>query len=315
MRRLSLLFLLLFVAPLRAQLRFERPAADLGEVRGGPVCEHRFDFINAGTTPVEIVGVRRDCGCLEPVLETTDLPPGARGTLGCRIRTLGQPEGPRTWRAWVQYRAADELKEVQLSLSARIRNDVTVQPSILALYVENALRPEVVITDRRTPALRVTAVRASLPALKATLVPEGNGVTRIVLELAAKDLGPGRHEATLDFHTDDPYYRHLQIPVTLTRGNKAAVLATPSLVRVSSSQMVSSHLVRLRPHAAAKVVIATATGSVPGITCTWAAGPANDATLKIRVEQSFTDPQFVTVRLAQPSDDTLTIPVLVEVSK
>jgi len=316
MRRLSVLVLLTLAAPLRAELRIEPPTADLGELRGGPVHEQRFELANTGTTPIEIIGVRRDCGCLEPALEKRTLAPGEHAALGFRIRTLGQPEGPRTWQAWVQYRDGGELKEIRLALRATVRNEVTVQPPALALYLEKSLQQEIIVTDRRTPGLHLTAAYASTPAVKATLLPQGDGVTRVVLDVSAADLGVGRHEATLALYTDDPYYREFQIPITLERAGKPAATATPSVVRVrpSATQPLSSHLVRLRPVAGRRALIDTATPSDPGLACTWAAGPDDAATLKVQVDTRRVRPggHSVQVQLMEPARAVLNIPVIVE---
>jgi len=52
-----------------AGLRCVPAAVDLGEVRGGPAREHRFELINDGPAIIEILDVERGCGCLTPRLE------------------------------------------------------------------------------------------------------------------------------------------------------------------------------------------------------------------------------------------------------
>jgi hypothetical protein len=217
----------------------------------------------------------------------------------------------------VQYRQGAEQKEMRLILSATVRHEVTVQPSQLALHVENALQQEIVVTDRRTPGLRLTAVRASTPALKASLQPQGGGVTRVVLEVAAADLAPGCQEATVTLYSDDPYYRELLVPVTLTRSRKQTVTATPVVVRLQrmASQPIGAQLVRLRHVGAEKVRVATVDADDPGITCTWAAGPENDATLKIRVDRtrlSRGGAHTVQVQFVGAEREAMSIPVLIE---
>jgi hypothetical protein len=311
---ISIITILLVAGPLRAQLHCEQPIANLGEVRSGPACTHRYLLVNTGAAPLDIVGVRRDCGCLEPVLEKRALAPGEQAALELRVRTLGQPEGQRSWLAWVQYREGADLRELRLTLLASLRNEVTVQPAQLALHVEKALQQEILVTDRRTPGLRLTAVHASTPALKATLQPQGDGVTRVLLEVSAADLAPGQLDATLDLYSDDPYYRQLQVPVTLTRADKSTVSATPSVVRLqpSTSQPVCSQLVRLRPSGDDKVLVDTVEADAPGITCTWAAGPDNGVTLKIRVDSRLAQSGTHLLRVQLAGRETLTIPVVID---
>lgn len=312
----ALLVLLLLPAALRADLRMINPAADLGAVRGGPIYAHRFECINEGTAAVEIIDVKRDCGCLAPVIEKRILQPGERGAIGFRVRTLGQPGGQRSWRAVVVYREAGQSRETSVSIAATIRHEVTIQPPLLALYVETTLRQEITLTDWRDSGLKVTAVRCSLPAVKLSTKAEAGGVTRIMLEAAAADLPPGRHDALLDVHTDDPNYKTLQVPVTLTRGSRHAVAVTPPVVRVraTKAQPIGTQVVRLRPAGTAHVVIEAVESDDPGVTCTWAKGPENGATLRLRVDarrvSSSSGARTVRVLLAEPGRDIIRVPVV-----
>ena len=223
--RAIIAFSLLPICPVFAfaQLNFPAPSANLGEVRGGPVYQHRFAFANDSPGPIEIADIRLGCGCLQPVLEQRVYQPGEKGMLLMNIRTLGQPDGPRTWQATVQYRLADKLRETPLILAAKIRNEVTVEPSILAMTVETTLRQELTITDRRTPPFKVVNVLASSPAIRIQLQPAVNGVTKAIIEVSGSALGAARQEEMLNIYTDDSYYRQLQVPITLTKAFRPAI--------------------------------------------------------------------------------------------
>jgi hypothetical protein len=301
----------------RAELRCEPPAADLGVIRGGPAVQHRFELVNDGPTPIDIVDVERGCGCLESDLQKRTLKPGERAGLRVTVRTAGQPNGPRSWNLRIRYRAGDTAREELLVIAATIRNEVTIAPSILALYVQDALRQEVVVTDLRSPPLKVTGVNSTVPALRATVQPAVGGVTKVSLEVSAADLDGGRQDAILSLYTDDPLYNPLQLPVTITRGSRPAIAVTPPRVeaRVSADQPVASVLVRLRPAGQQKVVIESADADDPAITCTWAVGPGAGATLKVQVDSRRLGgadvARSVQVRLADPPV-VLTIPVVIE---
>lgn len=312
MRSLALLLLLTLTPCLPAELRFVKRTYGLGEVPGGPICEAHFDFENIGSTTIEILGVRRDCGCLEPMLSQKTLRPGQTGALGLRVRTLGQPAGQRNWSAWVRYREGEQIEEVRVTLLATIRNDVAVQPAALALHVENQLRQEITVTDRRPRALHLNAARASSAAVQATIVPEGNGVTRVLLDVSGRALQPGRHDLTLILYTDDPQYRELQVPITVTRGGDGLVTATPRAVQVRSAG-VSSQLVRLRG-GTQQLIVESATCDDPAIGCTWANAPDSGVVLKIRVDAVALRERRADVRvqLGGAAPQTLTIPVVVE---
>ena len=315
---LSLLLIGTCLGRIDAGLRCMPPSVDLGEIRGGPVRKHRFELINDGKEVIEIVELPRSCGCLEPRLDRRSLQPGEKTVLLVELRTSGQPNGLRSWNLRVRYRDGDTMRETLLVLTATIHNQVTVQPSILALEVRDTLKQEVVVTDLRAKPLKVLAIQASDPAIRSTVLGQAGGVTKILLEVKSADLKPGRHEAMLNIVTDDPLYSPLQLPIALSRAEKGSVTITPPQVRarVRPDAPVDSSLVRLRPADGHKVVIASLETDDPGITCTWASGPGDGATIKVQVDarrlETRAGARLVRVRLGEPTNEVLTVPVLVE---
>ena len=316
----TLLFCVGAVTRADAALRCVPPAVDLGEVRGGPAREHRFELINDGRTDIRILDIERGCGCLTPRLERKHLKPGERTSLHVEVRTAGQPNGPRSWNVRLRYRDGDTLREELLVVAATIRNEVTVQPTILALHVRDVLQQEVVVTDLRSPPLKVTSVHASSPAIRPTVASTNGGVTKLQLQVTAAALQAGTHDALLTIYTDDSQYSSLTIPMTLTRETPAPVTATPAEVevRLSAAQPVATALIRLRRADVGKVVVQSATADDPCVTCTWAAGPGPAATLKVQVDaRRLTDrpgPRSVRVHLAEPAGEVVTIPVSAHVA-
>src|SRR5262249_20580844 len=71
-----------------AELRFVQPSVDLGVVHTGPKLVQRYEFINDGPQPVEIIDARTNCGCLRPRLSQSTLQPGEKGWLELQINTL-----------------------------------------------------------------------------------------------------------------------------------------------------------------------------------------------------------------------------------
>lgn len=298
-----------------AGLRCVPPAIDLGEVRGGPARQHRFELINDGQTAIEILDIERGCGCLTPRLDRKLLKPGEKATLQVDVRTAGQANGPRSWNLRLRYRDGEALREELIVVAATIRNEVTVQPTILALHVRDVLRQEVVVTDLRPSPLKVTSLHVSSPAIRAAVKAVNGGVTKLELEVSGASLKAGTHDAMLTVYTDDPQYGSLTLPITLTRENAAPVTATPSPleVRLSAALPVTAALVRLRRGDGGKVAVESATADDPGVTCTWAAGPGVAATLKVQVDaRRLADrpgPRTVCVRFTEPAGEVLTIPV------
>jgi hypothetical protein len=304
-----------------AGLRCVPPAVDLGEVRGGPARQHRFDLVNDGPTAIEILNIERGCGCLTPRLDRKVLQPGEKATLQVEVRTAGQANGPRSWNLRLRYRDGDALREELIVIAATIRNEVSLQPTILALHVRDVLRQEVVVTDLRSSPLKVTSLHASSPAIRAKVKSVNGGVTKLELEVSAAALNAGTHDAMLTVYTDDPQYGALSLPITLTRENSAPVTASPAQVeaRVSPAQPVAAALVRLRRADGGKIVVQSATADDPGVTCTCAAGPGVAATLKVQVDaRRLTDragPRNVRVQLAEPAGQIVIVPVSANVGQ
>jgi hypothetical protein len=313
-----ILILAVTAGPAVAELHCVPPAADLGEIRSGQPRQYRVELVNGGSQTIEILDVERGCGCLEPRLDRRSVPPGAKATLLVELRTSGQPNGPRSWNLRVRYRDGDATCEELLVLSATIRNEVTVQPSILVLDVRDVLHQEVSVTDLRSPPLKVTAVQASSDAVRAAVQSREGGVTKLLLEVRATALAPGSHDTMLNIYTDDPLYSPLQLPLTLSRAGDAAIAIVPAEVKahVSAAQPVAAALVRLRASDGERIVISSAEADDPGVTCTWAAGPGAGATLKVQVDRrqlsDRAEPRRVRVRLSGPTAEILTIPVRIE---
>ena len=308
--RLLLAVAVLLTTPMlaSAQLRFTQPTANLGDLRGGHVYQHRFEFVNDSPQSIEITDLRLGCGCLQPVLDQRVYQPGEKGTLLMNVRTLGQPNGVRTWQTHVQYRAGDKLNEVSLVLGANIRNEVTIEPSIVAMTIETTLKQEITFTDHRPLPTKITNVLASSPAIRVSTQALGNRVTKITLEVSRSALTAARQEETLNLYTDDPNYRHLQVPITLVKANRAEVTATPDRIELAGG----SQLIRLRGTGDKAVRIEKAMADRPALKCTWASGPGNDATLKISVDAAHLTAASAVVRvtLAEPAGQTIVIPVV-----
>jgi hypothetical protein len=270
----------------RADLFVAAPVIELGEIRGGQRLAQRFELVNRGDAPVEIVEVQRGCGCLAARLEQRLVPAGGKATIQFELRTLGQPEGPHTWHAQVHYRAGGQSKALPVALRGTIRNEVTLQPAILALHVDKAARQEITLVDSREPPLRVLGAEVRSPALKVAEVIRDGKTTRIVL--ATNDgLEAGRHEGMLYIFTNDPDYEELQAPVTVIKGQRALVQIVPEQpqVRLPAGAASGAVVVRLRSLTGKPVRIAKMESDDPQLTCTWAAGPGDDATVRLQVRR------------------------------
>ena len=304
----------------RAELRCEEPTADAGEVRGGTRLAHRFTFVNRGTGPVEVVGVRPSCGCLTPRLGQRRFAPGESGILVLEANTLTQPEGPNAWRVQVLYHGPGdrEPRDLTLVLRARVVAEIGVRPASLVLQTDAPIGHEVTLTDRRPRPLEVTGARTTSPHLRAAVGPprrvEDGGWERTVRVEVLEGYPGGRHEETLQIFTADPDYPELRVPVTVVRKPRHAVRASPEAITLEAegSRPLPSRLVLLRGSGAA-VVVEKVEADDPAVRCRWAAGPGQDATLRVEVDRARVGPgglhAAVRVRLGGPRPETVTVPV------
>ncbi len=307
--------ILAIAGPASGQVRFVQPRVNFGPLAGGPIYQHRFEFINEGKDPIDIVDIRVGCGCLQPQVAKTRFVPGERGVVTMQIRTLGQAAGERVWRAQIVTRRGAAAEESSLVIAAKLRFDVAVEPSIVAMTVETKLRQTIRVVNHRTEPLKVIAVRSSSPAVRILPLEVQKDVTTIAFEVDRANLQAKRNEETLDIYTDDPGHRHLQIPLTLIAAPKTpAVRAVPERVQLDAAK-ANSQLVRLRGTADRALRLDKAIPDHPALRCTWAAGPGNDATLRIALDPAKAgDATIASVRISfdEPAGTSLTIPVTLQ---
>jgi len=74
-----------------AELSFEEPAYDFGEVREGTIVAHDYHFTNSGQAPLLISSARSTCGCTVPQWPRDPIPPGEQGVIEVRFNTENKP--------------------------------------------------------------------------------------------------------------------------------------------------------------------------------------------------------------------------------
>jgi hypothetical protein len=311
---IAALVISLIAAPLPAQLVCEPPRHNLGEVRGGQPASCEFRLRNGSEAPIEIVDLERSCGCLIPEWQSKRLAPGESGQLKMRFRTLGQPEGERSWIATIVFRVGGETRRQSLTVSAIIRNDIVIDPPQLALYVQDKLTQEIVLVDRREKPLQVTEATTTATGVRIVTDTTKPGRTTLRLTADAAALTPGRHDDFVRIATNDPAYGVLEVPLTLIRVEKPRVTWSPETPEVilAPGQKKGSVLVRLRSEK--PLAIERAEGSEPGISCTWAAGDDGTVTMRISVDRESYRRQSLqaAVRL-HGAGESVAVPLLIRV--
>lgn len=303
---------LLFLGQTGDNLRFVQPVVNLGELTSHQTRKHTFAFVNQGPGPLEILAVEPSCGCMVPSLARRVVAQGDRGELVLEVKPTSQPEGSHAWFAKVRYRASGQTHETRVNIQASIRHEVLLQPTVIALH-GSGLQQEITITDRRSPAMNVTRVSVSGSLLQARLTGVDKGTTRIVLQ--SGQVPPGRRDEVLSILTDDPVYSHFDIPVTLVGQVRSRIVASPDRIdwQGKVGQSPPSMLIRVRASGEGAVMLQRVTSADPALTCTWAQGPENAATLKVQVDAAKLGKRNIAstirVEVRSPVIETLTIPI------
>jgi hypothetical protein len=304
----------LTAAPASAQLVCPAADADVGTVKCGQPLSHSFQVVNRGVVAVEVTGARTSCGCLVPLIKQRILAPGQETTVLLEINTLTVAIGPQSWRLTVHscpVGRPDAEEVLPLTVRGTVIAEVRVEPTTLVLSAD-APAPVVKITDSRPRQLNIVDVRTTLPSLQARQVA-GKGGYFVQLEVRP-DCPEGRHEAILTMTTDDPAYPELRLPVTVQKRSRSGVRAIPAEVTWGGvgSGPLPSRLLRLTGADDAPVQIETVEADHPALSCTWARGPGNAATLKVQADRTKMDGDVLRttlrVRLAGGAE-ALTIPV------
>jgi hypothetical protein len=285
-------------------LQISQSAIDAGEVRVGPALVRKFTFINSGTEPLTITDVRSSCGCLVPALAKRVFEPGERGELKVEVNTLSQPAGPHRWTFALAYRCGAAVGERPLELTATLRQEIEIVPAAIAFRGSDPPPAVVTVTDRRPKPLRVLAAGTSCPGLRAEIVPTGVRVS------VTADCQVGQTAETVTLTSDDPDYREIKVPVTVDHQPKRRVTALPNRATLVAG---GSAVVQLRGDE--PVLVAEVLGNVPALTCRWAAGPGERATVRIGLDRARWDGKPFTaevrVRLKAQAGETVVIPVSV----
>jgi hypothetical protein len=281
----------------RADLDFQHPIMDLGEIRTGQALEHRFTFTNNGRSTVRIVETKASCGCLNPELDTQVLKPGEKGAMLLKVHTLSAPVGKHLWQVQVKYETLGAPREAVLQLHAHVLQEIAVQPPALIIY-GGPIEHEITVTDLRRDrlgdpldaALGIRGVETTSPHLKSRVVESarnGQGHRVHKLKLAVlESLPPGRHDDQVVIHTDDERYRELRVPVSVIKKAKQRYAASPTNVSVVASRLqpAPSRQISIRDPQGQPVTIDRVLADHAAISCDWAREPQAPATVKIAVD-------------------------------
>ncbi len=315
----GVLWLLLTAGSATAQVEFRPATVDLGEVRTGRQLEQKLALVNTASKAIEIVETKASCGCLTPTVDRRIVAPGESAEVRLILHTLSAPCGPHSWRVDVHYRSDEGTGQTGAVVRATVVQEVIVQPPAVLIYASGPVGHELRVTDTRPKPFRITKVEASESQFAVALTGEttdaaGRLVRTVGLQIGG-DLPPGRHEAQVVIHTDDPEYRELRIPVVVVRRERQRYSAVPSTVTLiaSDSQPAPSRMVTIRDTQSEPLRIERVTADHPAICCEWAQGASSAVTVKITLDRAALAGEKLDTRvqvvLQAASNPQVTIPV------
>jgi hypothetical protein len=315
--------LLLGATPGAGPLAAAPPSADRGDVRTGPPLTQGFEITHRGQAgTITITGVAAGCGCLKPAVSRTTLRPGESADLTVTVNTLTQPPGPHAWRTTVRYRVEGDGPphdhELELTLSARLVQEISVTPPGLALSTAGEATQTVTVSDRRANPLTVRSATTTSPHLTAAVGPPGsaNGVrTQTVVITVRADYPPGQADEGVVLLTTDPGCPELRVPVRVTKRRPGAVSAAPEAaeVRFARGQTEASGLVQLRRPGGGELQVERVECDHPAVRAKWPAAAGPVATVRVVVDRDKAGGRGgkaeVRVLLADPPGETVALPV------
>lgn len=274
-----------------AQLSFDPPMIDLGDVKAGQVFAQQVKVTNISSSPITVQELKASCGCIRPTLEPTLLLPGATGVLKLDINTLSSNPGPTTFGIKLRYPEMNQLKEQQFIITGRVIQEIIVTPTAITSYGEKP-RPQVItILDKRSTPLRPVKLERTSPYLNVEWVqpPSGDPQPQYALQVSVReDLPTGRHDHEVIIHTNDATYPVLRVPISIVKKAKARFVVSPYLVSLSPS-LSASRQVTIRDQHGEGVQIERIEAS-PGLTVSMTNQSAASVSLLVAVEKTFAQP-------------------------
>lgn len=280
-------FVLIAQQTIRAQLSFDPPSIDLGDVKAGQIFAQQIKVKNTSSTPITVQEVKASCGCVRPTLEPSTLAPGATGILKLDINTLSSNAGPSTYGIKLRYPESNQLKEQQFIITGRVIQEIIVTPTGITSYGEKPRPQTITIFDKRATPLKPVKLEFTSPYLvvewaqPAVADPQPQYAVQVSVR---EDLPSGRHDHEVVIHTNDPAYPVLRVPISIVKKNKARFVASPYLVSLSPN-VAASRQVTIRDQHGQGAVIDRVEAS-PGLAVSVTNQAAASVTLLVALEKS-----------------------------
>lgn len=241
----------------QAQLSFDPPSIDLGDVKTGQIFSHQIKVTNTSSASITVQEVKASCGCVRPMLEPSTLTPGATGILKLDINTLSSNAGPSTYGIKLRYPESNQLKEQQFIITGRMMQELVVTPTGITSYGEKPRPQTITIFDKRVTPLRPIKLERTSPYLDVEWVQPSiaEPQPQYALQVSVRaDLPAGRHDFEVVIYTNDQAYPVLRVPINVIKKTPARFVASPYLVSLSPSVSASRQVTIRDQHGKGAVI-------------------------------------------------------------
>lgn len=146
---------------------------DFGVVEPGEQLKGEYVLTNDGQETLKISGVGKQCGCTQPNLDTKILEPGQSTKLSFTYKAASKA-GKANKKVWVNIEAPGLPKKLTLSLTADIKELITVRPKKLGFELNQEAQNDVVVVVESTKGdpFKVTGFTCRGKTAKVTYDPE-----------------------------------------------------------------------------------------------------------------------------------------------
>jgi hypothetical protein len=207
------------------------------EVEFGLITERTsrdVELENRGERPVHILGVTASCHCTASQADRTTLQPGEKGKITVTLDPRTEFGIQRTSVVAVEYEGASR-QQARLRVHAWFRPQVEYPGQITIQAVAGETETgKFVLTDNRSPGLRLKEVTTSLPDLRveAEAVEHEDGRDYVLrYSYAPGRRAPGTYTESIRLRTTDPAYETITVRATIEVTNRIRVAPEPLPLR------------------------------------------------------------------------------------
>ncbi len=225
-------------------LTADKDIVNLGEIGDPRGTGHTFVLTNKSGGDLRITEVIPPCGCTKPKLTKNDLAPGEKSELQIAVSPLTQPDGNSSWKIIVKYSDGKENYELPVTLQAKIKKEILVEPATLIMVGSQSLSGKIRVIDRRKTPLKVTGASSGIPESEYQVEESTN-----TIEINVSEKCPLKsYTDELVIKTNDPTYPELRVPIKVVRRKESTTEAFPDQpeLKFTGTDMEATVVVRVR---------------------------------------------------------------------